>query len=58
MASQLNGLESEQTPGDVKDREAWRAIVHGLKEPNTTERLNNNNKLYIKKTAVKNTLEI
>ena len=26
----LDGHESEQTPGDVKDREAWRAAVHGL----------------------------
>ena len=43
----------------VKDREAWRAAVHGRKEPNMTEQLtNNNNKLYINKTAVKNILEI
>ena len=28
---QLNGHEFEQTPGDiVKDREAWRAAVHGV----------------------------
>ena len=28
----------------VKDREAWRAAVHGgLKEPDTIHRLNNNN---------------
>ena len=25
---QLNGREFEQTPGDRKDREAWRAAVH------------------------------
>ena len=26
----LNGHEFEQTPGMVKDREAWRATVHGV----------------------------
>ena len=26
----LSGHESEQTPGDVKDREAWCAAVHGV----------------------------
>ena len=27
---QLNGLEFEQTLEIVKDREAWRAAVHGV----------------------------
>ena len=27
----------------VKDREAWRATVHGTAEPDTSDRLNQNN---------------
>ena len=34
----LSGQEFEQTPGDVKDREAWHVVCGpwGLKESDTT----------------------
>ena len=32
---QFNGHEFEQDPGNVKDREAWRAAVHGVAKSRT-----------------------
>ena len=32
---QLNGPEFEKTPGNVKDREAWHAAVHGITKSQT-----------------------
>ena len=32
---QLEGHEFEQTPGEVKDREAWRVAVHGVAKSQT-----------------------
>ena len=31
----LNGHESEQTPGDMKDREVWSAVVHRVARSQT-----------------------
>ena len=39
----ISGHEFEQIPRMVKGREAWRVAVYGgFKEPDSTERLNNN----------------
>ena len=42
----LNGHEFEQTQ-ILKDREAWRAVVHGVTKSQTWQRLNNNNELRV-----------
>ena len=44
----LDGHEFEQAPGDVKDREAWHAAVHGMKEESGKVDL----KLNIQKTKI------
>ena len=43
---QLNGQEFEQTPGDGKGQGSLACCSLGHKEWDTTEQLNNNNKLY------------
>ena len=39
----LNGHESEQTPGDMKDKEAWHAAIHGVSKSQTQCLKNNSN---------------
>ena len=41
----FNGREFEQTPGDVKDREACHAAVHGVTKSQTQLNNNNNNEV-------------
>ena len=48
---QLNGDESEQTPGDSEGQEAWSALVHGVTSwkylSNLTTKANNLIGLYV-----------
>ena len=41
----LNGNEFEKTLGDVKDRGAWFAAVHGVTKSQTQLNNNNNNEV-------------
>ena len=45
----LNGHELAQTPEDSEGWGAWRAAIHGAKELDTTQQLDNNNNTLLKK---------
>ena len=43
----LNGHEFKQAPGDGEGQRSLGAAGHGVAESDTTERLNDNNKIFL-----------